>query len=235
MICDRLEQTLGGDWPGLYGEVVTHDCYHVRQVKFQPDVVVDVGANVGTFSRFVMVLFPHAQIYAVEPDPLNCAHFRKFTTDDRIHLIPKALGHGQIYHGTTARNGSGETYLSVGLGYPEALMREAVEIGAGMVMSSVPSITLGDLFLSLDLFETSKKVVLKIDCEGAENTIWDDPISMAALVRADYVAMELHSYAMTGKEHPEVLRATEEGLLLLTTTHDCQRQGVHFWATKRPL
>jgi hypothetical protein len=107
-LATRLEDTLGGGWPGLYGEVVTEDCYRLRQLDFVPDIVFDIGANVGTFTRHARSLWPRAVIVAVEPDKANCAHFRKFTPMHNIFLLEAAIGVCDIWRCTTAANGAGE-------------------------------------------------------------------------------------------------------------------------------
>lgn len=232
MIVDTLEQTLNGGYGGLYGEVVTEDTYRLKQVRFQPDIVFDIGANVGIFTRYARALFPKAKIVAVEPNPENCAHFRKFTDRNNIWLMEYALGKGELFHGTTARNGSGETYLSAGLGYPLEDMIEAVNRrDLGLESSTVPAMTLEEIVASR--WRKGEKMLLKIDCEGAENTIWGDRKSMDILRQADYLAMEVHDYALNGTEHKKVVEATFKALASLEKTHQCERDGVHFWATKK--
>lgn len=229
----KLEDTLKGGFGGLYGEVVTHDCYRLRSLKFVPDVIFDIGANIGVFTRFARTLFPQALIVAVEPDPENASTFRTFTPfDPNLVLEQKALGAGQIYHGTTHRNGSGATYLSAGLGYPKEQMDLAVTMKNGLELSSVESMTLGDIVWKYWRIRPAK-YLMKIDCEGAENTIWEDDSSMAALRAMDYIAMEVHWYALHGAVVEEVNKATSKALHGLGRTHNCHLDGVHFWATKR--
>jgi len=79
------------------------------------------------------------------------------------------------------------------------------------------------------------KTVLKIDCEGAENSIWEHKPSVAMLREMDYLAVEVHTYALTGVEHPDVISATAKALASLESTHHCERNGIYFWATKKIL
>jgi len=224
---DRIEDTLGGLWAGLQGEVVAEDCYGLRSLRFVPDVVFDVGANVGTFTRFARSLWPETKIIAVEPDPLNCAHFNKFSLDPKTKLIPAAIGLGFVFHATTAANGSGEVYMSPGLGYPtEKLIKDPNFEG-----SSVPAITLEEVILPN--WKPGQKAVLKIDCEGAENSIWTHLGSMKALQSMDYVAIELHRYAADGAEQASVDEATFKALSKIRATHAwVSLEGVHFHARK---
>lgn len=232
MMQDKLENTLNGGYAGLYGEVVTEDIYRLRSVRFRPDLIVDIGANVGVFTRFARSLFPDAKVVAVEPDPENAAHFRRFTPTLNVMLMEYALGSGTIFHGVGAVNGAHETYLSTGLGYPEKLMHQAVEAKKGLEISNVPCLLLSEI-LCPARWTPGMKTILKVDCEGAENSIWNHEPSMEVLRQMDYVAMEVHSYALTGAELPSVVKATREALDSLKKTHRCEQEGIYFWATKK--
>jgi len=231
MIPRTLEESLNGGYPGLYGEVVTCDMYHLRQVTFQPDVIFDIGANVGVFSRFARELFPKAHIVAVEPHPQNLEVFKQFTHDSNLSLVEAALGRGPVFRATTAVNGAHECYLSAGLGYPLEVMENAVRNGLGLEASMVPVVTVRDLVWRF--WKPTMKALMKIDCEGGENAIWDDPPSLVALSLMDYLCLELHDYAISGNEVEKVREVTTQVLCWLAQTHDCQRDGVYFWATRR--
>lgn len=232
---DTIEEALAGAYGGLYGEVVGADTYKLRSVPFTPSIVFDVGGNIGIFARYARRLFPGARIISMEPDPDNCEMFRRFTNDKNMILLERALGNGnRLFHGLTAVNGSGETYLSAGLGYPEDQMHKLAHNREGMVESFIPTITLAGFLDYYFKAELGMKTILKVDCEGAENSIWLDPESMEALRKVDYIAMELHDYALTGGlAHDTVVAVTQAALLSLDRTHVCARDGVHFWATKR--
>lgn len=226
-LANKLEDTLGGKWSGLRGEVVDQDCYKIRELKFAPDLVFDLGANVGTFTRFALDLWPRCRVVAVEPDPENAAHFRKFTDLSRVDLIEAAIGKGQIWKASGAANGSGEVYMSCGVGYPKAKVARA----SNLSRSPVPSITLRELVK--DFMSRNTKTVLKIDIEGAEHSIFSDPRSMKYLWQMDYVAMELHRYAIDGQEQEEANELVRMAVELLEDSHFVKVSGVHLWAWKR--
>src|SRR5579863_5011692 len=119
-IVDRLEDTLNGGYGGLYGEVVTEDTYGLRKVVGGIGLVLDIGANVGTFTRFARELFSNAFIVAVEPDPENFIHLQKFTNTYGIKFLNNALGHGRMWKQMNAPNGAHESYLPVGMGYNDS-------------------------------------------------------------------------------------------------------------------
>lgn len=228
-LADRLEDTLGGKWSGLHGEVVTQDCYRIRELKFVPDLVFDIGANVGTFTRFALDLWPRCRVVAVEPDPENAAHFRKFTDLGRVELVEAAIGKGQIWKASGAANGSGEVYMSSGVGYPKAKMPKASNLSRSDVRATnLREICEGRMSREL-------KTVMKIDIEGAEHSIFSDPRSMKYLWRADYLAMELHRYAIDGQEQEEANELVDMAVALLRDSHFVQVAGVHLWAWKKNM
>lgn len=235
MIVDKIEDTLDGKYLSLFGEVNTTDCYRLKNIGFVPDIIYDLGCNVGTFTRFCRELWPDAGIVAVEPDKENYHHFIQFTDLENIDVYNKAIGIGQVYHGLTASNGSGETYLSSGLGYPSNLMEKGcAENNMGIEKSDVETIMPDELINKY--WKPGRKSIVKIDIEGAENTIWTHKPSMDALRKMDYLCMEVHFYALIGGEvHDEVRRKTMEALRSFEETHDCELDNVHFWAIKKPM
>lgn len=221
-----LKDSLGGGYAGLYGEVVTEDCYRLKQMKFVPEVVFDIGGNIGIFARYAAALFPQAKIISVEPNPQNCADFKRFTDSANILLLEAALGRGSVFQGKGAANGAHESYLSSGLGY------RGEELEQCTAHQQVPVLT----FMLNEIFTPAharKKTLMKIDCEGAENIIWQHAPSMQVLRQIDYLVMELHMYALTARDQQEVVSVTAAALESLEATHRCEREGVYFWATKK--
>jgi FkbM family methyltransferase len=223
---DKLEDSLNGGYLGLYGEVVTSDCYRLKSLSFIPDVIFDLGANVGVFTRYARELFPNALIVAVEPHKENAEVFEKFTPPENIVLIKKAIGKGAIWHATTAANGSGECYFSEGLGYPQ---HEVVQ--SGLEKLDIETM-MPDELINKYLHDHNKSV-LKLDIEGAENIIWDHDLSMEAIKKIDYICGEIHFYAINGKEWDDVQIKTRAALKSLEDTHLCELDNVNFWAVKK--
>jgi FkbM family methyltransferase len=243
-----LEHSLGleGQYAGLYGEVVDKDTYHVRDVAdivsindpnyvhekghkgidFVPDVVLDLGANVGVFSRYARSLWPDASIVAVEPNPWNQSVFEEFTKDPNIILLKNAIGKGQMYYAKGA-NGAMEVYLSQGLGFNKLAFQRLNEKGT-TVTSSVTGIMLTDLKKYC-----KGKVLLKLDIEGNESVIFNDPASMELMKTFEYICMELHFFAYDGQELEKVKAKTKEALDSLNETHETRYDHIYFYATKK--
>lgn len=223
MIVDRLEDTLNGGYGGLYGEVVTEDTYGLRKIKEQVGLVIDIGANVGCFTRFARELFPSATIIAMEPDLENFTHLKKFTpSDDNIIFLRKALGIGRIWRHIGAPNGAHESYLPVGMGYADSEYESSLV--EGVMLDGI-----------INNLHSAGKKIIKIDVEGAENCIWNHPPSMEVLQTFDYIMLELH-YCTKLCDHAaikEMAESTVKGIMQLTQTHNCYYDHIYFYAEKK--
>ncbi len=135
------------------------DLYQAGPVKVQPgDVVLDCGANIGTFSRSALNSGA-AHVVIVEPSPLNVKALNRNFADEiaegRVTVIPKALW-----------NEPDTMKLSL---YDNSLLDSLVmqERNEGMVESQVDVelVTIDSIVAELDL----KRVdFIKMDIEGAE-------------------------------------------------------------------
>jgi len=217
---------------GIYGEVVTYDCYHLRELNFTPDIVFDIGANIGIFTRFARKLWPDAGIIAVEPHNENVTEFTSLTPQDAgIVIWNYAIGEGDIWHGKGTLNGSGEIYVSSGIGFYEKDMAETLHRVGKAVVNSI----MLDELIHKYLIENEKSII-KIDCEGAENVIWKHKPSMDALKKIDYICIELHYYALIGGVmYDEMVATTNAALKKFEETHDCRLVDNYFFALKKGI
>lgn len=237
----NLEESLGGGYSGLYGEVVTTDVYHMRDVAdivsandpshvfvkghkkrfdFIPTIVIDLGCNVGIYTRYCRQLFPDAKIISVEPHPEN---FQYLSDCDAI-LINKAIGNGRVWRSLHAPNGSGECYLSKTVGLNSIDNRDDYEL------SNIETITIKELFE--EYVKPTDKVIVKMDIEGGENSLMGDVDSVKCLLRADYFVMEYHNFGATGQDLETVTNLTNEFMNRFKETHNTEIIHPIFYASK---
>ena len=217
---------------GIEVEVVAYDSYQVKHLDFVPDVVFDIGSNVGVFAKFARQLWKNALIVAIEPDRENIAQ-NCMKGAENVVLLQKAIGHGRIWrinHGDNhpELSGAQECYHSIMLGYP----KEAYRNETYTVPVETKSITL-DVLAKYYLKEEGHKFILKIDCEGGENAIFDHEPSMDVMRKADYIAMEVHNYGSSHEENEKVKAKINESLTSLEATHNCRRVDFMFYARKK--
>jgi FkbM family methyltransferase len=114
------------DMIGVCGSIFEGE-YDVEYDPPKP-IILDIGANVGGFSRWAKYRWPEAIIHAYEPLP-DCLNFLKENTQDLsdVHIYECAVarepGIRRLYHGTNNRGMSSfdksqftrESYVDVGV------------------------------------------------------------------------------------------------------------------------
>lgn len=157
----------------LHEEIGLNDEYRLRpQLGKLVTTILDIGANYGFFGMFARTLFPEARIICLEPVEATYLDLRVNLQGLDIQSYQAGLGDGQPIKLQPGHDGS-STYVSA-----------PVEEG-------VPSHTLPQLFKHLSI-QQPETTILKIDCEGAERYIVEDPEALEILKRVGHWAMEVH-------------------------------------------
>jgi len=214
----------------LYGEIVTQDAYKLQSlVALPPDVIFDIGANIGVFTHYARKLFPNAWVVAVEPHPENFAILKEYAPQDKTVLLHKAIGTGQVFRNPDLQSegrsevSAGESYFTAGFGYvPPTVPNHPV---------NTPAVMLDDLYRTY--VRTGQRVAIKIDCEGAENILFAHPPSVEVLQKTDFLAMELHPFWSKDSLENSVTLAYHVQSLL-RNTHRFDSEIPCFYAWKKP-
>lgn len=171
-----------------YNEVIRDDCYRLRKLDFTPDLVIDLGANVGMFAKHAATLWPAATVVSVEPCAESYAEVVRVAVEHpNIHPIQAAVGVGKVYFREGANPGV-NVFASGYVGYPQYMLEERAAYYRPCEISVVRLDT-------LVAGRSWNRLVVKIDVEGAEAVLIDDQPSDAILKKADYVCGELHYFA----------------------------------------
>ena len=213
-----LSGLLNGGFNGLYGEVVTTDCYKLNMLNYEPDVIFDLGANVGVFTRFARSLFPNATIISVEPHPDNFENLLKYTPSENVVFINKAIGQGSSFRFENEINGAHESYVNIN-----------ISSGGTLFPTTIDCIMIDELVSTY--LKKGQKSFLKLDIEGNENVIWKHNESMECLKMIDNIAMELHFVSINWEE--EDCENTKKVMELLKQTHNCEYDNPIFYAEKK--
>lgn len=128
-------------------------------LKKEELTILDIGANVGFFSFFMLFRHPKAKIYAFEPMPFNFNMLQQYKANGRFHsLLPvnKAVtGKG----GKLLLNHAGSQRFTTMSSIFQSQRKEQLE---------VESTTLALIFAEYGLHRVD---FLKMDCEGSEYDI----------------------------------------------------------------
>jgi FkbM family methyltransferase len=157
------------------------DVYRVRQFpKNFFSVAVDIGAYVGHFSSFVKALHPRCRVVAFEPCRHNLDRLKRNTAGRDIEIVEKALGDGSILYEQNVEPARPGVDLA-----GHSIMFTATGNGRKEVQSA----PLEDLLDGVDL---SGNYCLKIDCEGGERVLLENPRAEAIVRGAAHFGMEVH-------------------------------------------
>jgi FkbM family methyltransferase len=156
----------------LYREIITTDVYQLQHIDAtKVRTVIDIGANVGLFSVRARMLFPHATVFAYEPSPSTFAMLKENTEHLKINCRQLGLG----------RAGTMLEMRKQGPNSSQNQFREG-EIGDAPAHSFVEILTGHDL----------TSTVVKVDAEGAEMNIINDPAAIPLLRQLLCFTAEFH-------------------------------------------
>ena len=135
----------------MWTEVFLDKQYNAERLGANPKRILDLGANVGFASLYFRLIFPTADIVALEPDPQNLDTLNKNLAGLQVHIMPVAI---------SAINGSRKMFVKLGSGmsssfYPSTHTREI----------SVKTISMEDLMQKLGWDSID---IIKFDIEGEE-------------------------------------------------------------------
>ena len=151
----------------LFKEIILDDCYLRGLPEFESEniTILDIGANIGLFSLFMISRFPAARVYAYEPMPPNFDYLTENVERNRatgITLENKAV-HKVI--------GKQTLHYHLKRPYPTAASLVLSESATKSI--EVDCVTLAEIIESRGL---EKLDLLKLDCEGSEfGIIYDTP------------------------------------------------------------
>ena len=123
------------------------------------NILIDVGAHIGTFSVYMKKRNPQIKVYAYEPDPSNYKLLcENIALNSLTNIFPKNIAIGDKKKTVTLYAKKGRNFGTMG----SSIIRKSD------VKTSIPCISLLDV---LNENHISKCDLLKIDCEGAEYEI----------------------------------------------------------------
>jgi len=164
------------DSPGFgtqsFNEIIRDDFYDFRKYKEgEFKAILDIGANVGFFSIFARMRHPQTPVFAVEP----CFETRKMLSYNckhlNINLFSFALGVENLKF----------------MKYPNSGSHQFRKDAAGYAVDakSLPEI--------MELIkQNGEDVFIKVDCEGGERALLDNPESDKIIRRCTQLSGEIH-------------------------------------------
>ena len=168
----RIEVS-GGDITHLWvaDEVLIERVYQLDAVPFEPDLVLDLGANIGLFTLLAARRWPEANLACVEPHPVTFS----FLCDN---LVLNGVSAMKLQCALDAQ--AGMKFLENEGAVFQALSNRAT--GARIMTVRLDSLLPA---------EPNLKLVIKMDIEGSEVAVLND--LRARLPEQTFVFIELHN------------------------------------------
>jgi len=177
-------RTSSSDVP-TYDQVFLKGEYEFN-VKYSPKVIIDAGANIGLASIYFANKFPEVKILAIEPEASNFEMLKKNTAQYE-NIIP--------IHGALWNENNQIDLMDPGLGEWGFMTQEVnlKEENLGERRHRVKGLTI-DRIMEEHGIEFAD--ILKIDIEGAEREVFNDPSGWISKVGA--LIIELHERMKSG-------------------------------------
>lgn len=167
--------------------------YDIKQLDFEPEVVIDAGANIGLFSIFIKNKFPNSKVIAIEPDIENYELMKKnFIEYENIISLNQGLWKNTALLKAHDKFNQGKW----------AIVVEEVE---DIKDSNVEGISVLEVMKQHQL---SKIDVLKIDIETSEKFLFEENYE-EWLSKVRMIIIEFHDWIVPGTAQP-VLKAINE-------------------------
>jgi FkbM family methyltransferase len=165
------------DWFAMESIMLEHE-YHLVQHLFAhqpPTLVIDAGANIGLFSIYILATWPNAQIFSIEASPETFSVLQKNQKQNpryTWYLFQYALW-----------DKDGEVFFD----------DEGLSLGWHVVTGAstlrVPALRL-DSFIKKNICPDTRISLLKMDIEGAEQTVLQ--ACPEVLDRVEALLIEIH-------------------------------------------
>lgn len=160
----------------------------------EPKVIIDVGANIGTFSVLQSIKHPKSKILSFEPAPTT---FRMLSHNIKINDVENIKAFNQA---VSAKNGALTFYTHSSSG-----LSSLIKSRPHMRKEKVKSTTLAQVFQDNEIISCD---LLKLDCEGAEyDILFKLPINLFNKIKN--IAMEYHD-SLTPHNHKDLVKVLKE-------------------------
>jgi FkbM family methyltransferase len=212
-----------------FREVVVYDTYEIAAMAAElgtEPVVVDLGANAGYFSLWLLAHLPGARVYAYEPLPGNLAILER-----NLAQNPKAAAHIQFFAkavtGTPTESVEFHVQAANDLSMSASIVRESITKSARTIR--VGATTLSGI---MDENHLAKIDLLKIDCEGAEYEIlFNTPAER--FTRIQRIALETHVRPELNWDHAAAVKfLRQQGYAVRELIQHAGRSHL-IWAKRR--
>lgn len=187
-----------GDWFTLYEVAIRRDYLPADTARLAGCDVIDVGANFGAFAVLASGLIgPGGTVHAFEPDPQTFARLVENVTANGCQNV--------VCHNQALSDRDGESSF---FRYGKSAMGSLYRRVANRDGSDAQEIRVQTRDIRAILADWPRRIgLLKIDCEGAEYTLFDR-LGDLSLDNVDHICIETHE--VPGRSSAEIVSCLQE-------------------------
>lgn len=182
-----------------------------------PDVIIDIGANIGTFSVYAAKKFPNAKIYAFEPGRKT---YSALVENLQINGIKNVT---PIQSAVADKRGKLKFFESSASGLSSLYASRK-----GSAEYEVPTLSLDDVFTENAITHCD---LMKMDCEGAEYDIFFNT-SKKTMDKISSISLEYHEDITKYGRTDLVKYLNEMGFKTKVRPHDLEENIGVIYASK---
>jgi FkbM family methyltransferase len=181
----------------VFYEICTNNLYHNDFVTVQEgDVVVDIGFNFGIFAYHTLNFNP-SKIYGIEPNVAVSNYFKNIIRDERVKIYDSAMGD---YDGEIEFFENEDTGMST--------ICDDLNLSGKKTSYKVPIMTLRTL---VEKEQIDSIDYLKVDCEGAEFSIFESIDEEFLKNKIKKIAIEYHRIPSDSKVQSLISKLGQNG------------------------
>ena len=148
----------------------------LKEKGYFPDTILDIGAFHGNWTNSMKEIYNNSKYYLFEA--INYLELNKFQNDENVKVYNVILN---------SKIENVDWYQMKNTG--DSMFREKTSIFQNCEIIKKETIDLNTYILQNNLFENSKNILIKIDCQGAEIPILKGSTSI--FEKTDFIILEL--------------------------------------------
>ncbi len=164
--------------------------HELFQKGYRPDTILDIGAHHGTWTEKVKTMVPNANYYLFEAIPY--IQLDKFKSESNVQVFTTILNETNTEVDWYELQNTGDSFF-----------KERTHFFKDCKPCKKQSYTLDTLNQTHSLFNTSKSIFIKIDCQGAEIPILKGATSI--LEKTDFILLEMPFFGQYNEGVPTFL------------------------------
>jgi FkbM family methyltransferase len=171
--------------------------------EYEPDVVLDIGANRGLYAKVVRELFPTSKIIMFEASSFHNAALAEFVTND--------IGKSEHYIAVLSSKSNDKVLFYDKMGNTgNSMFKERTKAFDGVSPSQKVTATVDTLLADSLLMKDSKVDIIKVDVQGAELVVFEgatEALRQATFVQFEASTIEFNSGGACFHEIDSLLRS----------------------------